>query len=128
MSVLPDSVRQPLMRAATIIAIIASIAVLLIDPLVTLLVSFGIPLTPDQAGAITTFLQAIITATGVIGVGAAVHGKVTPTAAPVLPSETEVRIEGSRDTVIVRPSPPGSTDIEGGRARLDAADAADAAG
>ena len=38
----------------------------------------------------------------------------TPTASPTLKTGTEVTVEGSDDTVIVQPTPPGPVGVEGG--------------
>ena len=46
--------------------------------------------------------------------GFAARSFVTPISAPVVPDKTEVGIEGSTDTVMVRTSPPGPTGVEGG--------------
>lgn len=40
----------------------------------------------------------------------------TPTAAPTLKSGTEVKVQGTTDTVVIAPTPPGPTGIEGGDA------------
>lgn len=99
---LPDSVREPLMRAAVIIAAIAGLAVMLIGPFMAMLGTFGLGLTPEQVDAITTFLQAVVAALGAYGVAKAVRNQVTPVAAPVLPEGTPVGIEDTDETAIVR--------------------------
>ena len=46
--------------------------------------------------------------------GLLIKPNVTPVAEPQLPNGTEVRIQNSDDTVIVRPTPPGPVGVEDG--------------
>lgn len=97
---LPDSVREPLLRAAVIIAIVVGAAVLLIGPFLDLLAAFGLALTPEQRDAITSFLQAVVAALGSLGVAQAVRPQVTPVEAPVLKPGQQVTVssgEGADD-------------------------------
>ena len=38
----------------------------------------------------------------------------TPISAPTLKANTEVTVEGTQDTVVIQPSPPGPIGVEGG--------------
>lgn len=59
-----------------------------------------------QLAAINTALVAVLTLF--------VRQSSTSTAAPKLEAGTEVTVKGTTDTVVVQPTPPGPTGIEGG--------------
>ena len=46
--------------------------------------------------------------------GALINPTVTPVAKPKLPAGTEVMVQGSTDTVVIQPTPPGPVGIEDG--------------
>lgn len=71
--------------------------------------TFGLRLTVEQVALINALVV------GVLAIIA--RQNVTPTAAPTLAQGSEVTVKGSSDTVIVQPSPPGPTGVEGGAAQ-----------
>lgn len=78
-------------------------------------IALALGLDPVLKVALSAFLSAIVVFVSL----AWAHKQVTPVAKPRLPSGSEVEIldddgASTGDTVIVRPTPPGSTDIEGG--------------
>jgi hypothetical protein len=58
---------------------------------------------------LSTILFAVIQAV----LGWAARSFVTPTSAPVLAADTVGAVKGSADTVVIQPSPPGPTGVEG---------------
>jgi hypothetical protein len=40
--------------------------------------------------------------------------QVTPVSHPTLPANTEVKVEGTEDSVVIQPTPPGPEGVEGG--------------
>lgn len=79
--------------------------------------STGVALIGYVAGLDDT-LKVLILAFGnsVIGLGTIIflNARTTSSTAPVVQRGTEVAIEGSTDTVVVQPSPPGPVGIEDG--------------
>ena len=51
--------------------------------------------------------------------GLLIQPNVTPVAAPKLPANTEVMVQGTNDTVVIQPTPPGPVGIEDGAADGD---------
>lgn len=86
--------KQPVAIAATVRSLI----------LVAVLVGV-VTVTEQQLAGIALAVELVL--------GLFVWNASTPVASPTLPSGTEVAIQGSEDTVIVQPSPPGPIGIEG---------------
>jgi hypothetical protein len=59
-------------------------------------------------GAVGTFLGAFIAFLA--------NTATTPVSDPILPAGTSVKVEGTQDTVVVQPTPPGPAGVEGGAA------------
>lgn len=62
--------------------------------------------------ALTTILGALVTFLGVF-LAFLANTATTPISDPILKAGTEVKVEGTSDTVIVQPTPPGPTGLEG---------------
>jgi hypothetical protein len=69
-------------------------------------------LTPELQAVIIAFANALILTA--VSIWAA--NRSTPVGNPTLPANTEVKVQGTEDTVVVQPTPPGPTGIEGGAA------------
>jgi hypothetical protein len=67
-------------------------------------------LDPVVQALIIAFGNSVILAAGAIYATA----RSTPVANPTLPSGTSVNVQGSSDSVVIAPSPPGPTGVEGG--------------
>lgn len=67
-------------------------------------------LDPTTQGAIIAVANSLIVVVTIY----LTQRQVTPVANPTLPANTEVKVEGTTDTVIVQPTPPGPAGIEGG--------------
>ena len=67
---------EPLYRAALMVAGAATAIVLFSGPLMNLLVTFGVPITPEQSKAITDLLTALAAMGGPVAVAAAARPEV----------------------------------------------------
>ena len=83
-----------------------------------LVLSTGVALAAVFIPSLDETAQIAIIAFGnaVIGLGTAVwlNQRTTSNTSPVLPANTTVAVEGTSDTVVVQPTPPGPTGTEGG--------------
>lgn len=77
LSGLKDAGLEPLYRAAIAVASVAGAVMLFIDPLLNLLVTFGVPLTPDQAASIADLVRALAGVGAPLAVAAAARPQVT---------------------------------------------------
>lgn len=66
-------------------------------------------LSPDMQAAIIAFANAVIVAAAAVWAAT----KVTPVASPTLPTGTSVKVQGTEDTVLIQPTPPGPVGVEG---------------
>jgi hypothetical protein len=66
---------------------------------------------PTQGAIVALANSAIVVVTIIL-----TQRQTTPVANPTLPANTEVKVQGTEDTVVVQPTPPGPTGIEGGAA------------
>jgi hypothetical protein len=88
---------EPAALSAAVIAVIQA------------LILFGVVnVTVEQLAGLNIALVAVL--------GLFVRQTTTPTAAPTLSANTEVKVQGTSDTVIVQPTPPGPAGVEGGAA------------
>jgi hypothetical protein len=95
--VIPFIQKEPAAISAAVIAVIQA------------LILFGVvQITVDQLAGLNIALVAVL--------GLLVRQNTTPTAAPTLAANTEVKVQGTADTVIVQPTPPGPAGVEGGAA------------
>lgn len=67
---------EPLYRAAIAIAAVAAAVMFFIDPLMNLLVVFGVPLGPEQASAIADFVRSLAGIGAPLAVAASVRPEV----------------------------------------------------
>lgn len=70
-------------------------------------------LAPVVQAAIIAFGNSLILTAGAIY---AMRGS-TPVHNPTLPANTEVKVQGTTDSVVIQPSPPGPVGVEGGVAQ-----------
>lgn len=91
---LPFINRQPVAVAAAVRAVLYALVLLNL-----------IVLTEEQLAGIAIALELVL--------GLFVWNASTPTAAPTLPADTEVRVQGTEDTVVIQPTPPGPEGHEG---------------
>lgn len=66
-------------------------------------------LSPELQAAIIAFANATIVAAAAVWAAS----RVTPVANPTLPAGTSVSVQGTEDKVVIAPTPPGPTGIEG---------------
>lgn len=92
---IPFIQKEPAVIAGTVIAVLQA------------LILFNVvQLTVEQLAGVNTALIAVLTLF--------VRQSSTPTASPTLATGTEVAVKGTSDSVVIAPSPPGPTGIEGG--------------
>lgn len=84
----------------------AAVAAAIVAVLNVLQLTGVVSLDGNTVSAINIALVAVL--------GLFVRQASTPTAAPTLATGTEVKVKDSSDTVIIAPSPPGPSGIEGG--------------
>ncbi|MEO7667152.1 MAG: hypothetical protein ABIU97_08990 [Dehalococcoidia bacterium] len=87
--------REPAAVSAAVIAVLNLLQILGV-----------VSLTADAVSALNIALVAVL--------GLFVRQNSTSTASPTLARGSEVTVQGTSDTVIVQPSPPGPVGIEGG--------------
>ena len=92
---IPFIQREPAVIAGTVIAVLQA------------LILFNVvQLTVEQLAGVNTALIAVLTLF--------VRQSSTPTSEPTLKANTEVKVQGTSDSVVIQATPPGPTGVEGG--------------